>query len=812
MSSSLGNWFQVLGVLTGSAIALSANRTIAQITPDATLPNNSRVITQRNIKIIEGGTQLGNNLFHSFEQFSLPTGTTAYFNNTFDTQNIISRVTGKSISNIDGTLKANGTANLFLINPNGIVFGPNAALNIGGSFLATTANSINFADGSKFSATATQTTPLLTVSVPVGLQFGATANPIRNRSRTPASATNIFNRPVGLQVQSGKTLALVGGDLTLEGGTLTAPGGQIVLASVGANSLVNLSPNSQGWQLSYEGVPNFQNILIADKKIPSFVNTGNEGGGNIYIQGKRVTITGNSQIFTTSTSSQPTGNLTVTASELVELSATNACLVVTSLGSGQIGNLTINTKNLIVRNGAQVFISGRGSGSGGKLTVNASESVELTGGYLFQNGIFLPSGLFSATFATGDAGDITINTGKLRVQGGAQISTQSSGLRLFPSRQFLPATGKGGNLTVNASQSVEVSGTSLTGISSNLSASTQGYGAAGNVTLNTKQLIVRDEGTIAVNSQLPNEYIYLGDPQKLGKAGELNINARSILLDNKGLLASETDVGNGGNIKLQVRDLLLMRRNSQITTNAGGLEAAGDGGNIKIDAPGGFIVAAPDENNDITANAFSGSGGRIEIKSAGIFNFEQRSRQQLANILATKNPSQLDPQILPTNDITAISQTNPNLSGQVNLNVPDTDPSRGLVELPIILVDPSQLIATSCTSSGEQSKSSFIVTGRGGIVPSPAEPLLPSDEVLVHWIDLLGENAQNGWQRANGSGQEVDVMPSAAPIVEAQGWVVNAKGEIILVANAPNITPDGALSSPASCYVGLGGKDRSQAK
>jgi len=113
------------------------------------------------------------------------------------------------------------------------VFGPNAALNIGGSFLATTANSINFADGSKFSATATQTTPLLTVSIPVGLQFGATANPIRNRSRTPASATNIFNRPVGLQVQSGKTLALVGGDLTLEGGTLTAPGGQIVLASVG---------------------------------------------------------------------------------------------------------------------------------------------------------------------------------------------------------------------------------------------------------------------------------------------------------------------------------------------------------------------------------------------------------------------------------------------------------------------------------------------------------------------------------------------------------------------------------------------------
>ncbi|MBV6626257.1 MAG: filamentous hemagglutinin N-terminal domain-containing protein [Rivularia sp. (in: Bacteria)] len=751
--------FHKLAAATFATLAFYVNSANAEIIPDKTLPNHSSLTTQNNIKIIEGGTQAGINLFHSFEQFSVPGNTTAYFNNIQNVQNIITRITGKSISNINGTVRANGSANLFLINPNGIVFGENAALDIGGSFLATTASSINFADGTKFSATQSETAPILTINVPAGLQFGSTPAPIRNQSQASVNgATNFFGQPIGLQVSTGKTLALIGGDLILEGGNLTADSGRIELGSVAGNSFVNLNSIDKGWFLGYENVTNFQDIQLIrgntnDSIVGSIVSvSGKDGGGSISVQGNSVELIGNFVRLSTATTDN-----------------TNA------------GDIIINATKFVVADGAQVLAFTSGKGAAGNIIVNASDSVELIGTFIDENGNTINSGLINATAGDGNGGNLTINTSRLAIYDGARVSVQTSFKPGSDNSQFILATGKAGNLTVNASELVELAGKSITDRSSTLVSSTSNSADAGKIAIATKQLIVRDKAEISVSSQfpeLPLTFTIVGDKTNLGNAGQLQIAADSILLDNQGKLISETESASGGNINLQLKDVLLLRRNSQISTNAGKAGLDGDGGNINIDIPNGFIVALPEENSDITANAFTGAGGRVDINATGIFGIQPRSRDELIEILATNQANELNPQKLLTSDITAISVQNPNLNGELNIIAQDVQPTREVVQTPEIPVDTK--VSQVCRfRRGNQSE--FVFSRRGGLPPLPSEVLKSDSALSVGWIE--GETTGDEKMGRRGDGEKA----KQNPIVEATAWVKHKNGDIYFVAGKGNV-------------------------
>ncbi|MGL5078461.1 MAG: filamentous hemagglutinin N-terminal domain-containing protein, partial [Waterburya sp.] len=325
---------------------LATDISIAQVTSDGTV--NTQVNQNGNVAEITGGETRGSNLFHSFQDFSVSTGNEAAFLNANDIANIFSRVTGGNISNIDGLISANGSANLFLINPAGIIFGENARLDVGGSFYGSSASSILFEDG-EFSATDLENPPVLTINAPIGLGFRDQPGDIVNRSdRTSNNALTVF---------PSQTIALIGGNVTFDGGTVIAPGGNVELGGLTAAGEIGI--NNDGSLSFPDGVARSDVSLQNGSGV--FVSSG--GGGNITVNARNFELLDSAFLAGIDSGlgspDAQAGDININAANNVALDgqSSNLTAINNSVSDNAIGNageINISARNISLNNGGQI--------------------------------------------------------------------------------------------------------------------------------------------------------------------------------------------------------------------------------------------------------------------------------------------------------------------------------------------------------------------------------------------------------------------------------------------------------------------------
>ncbi|MGG6268888.1 filamentous hemagglutinin N-terminal domain-containing protein [Leptolyngbya sp. AN03gr2] len=465
----------------------------------------------------------------------------------------------------------------------------------------------------------------------------------------------------------------------------------------------------------------------------SFINnrvtrTGNGNAGDIQILGNSLILRDRASFEAFTQGRGNAGNIVLEIGDRVLLDESIISNIVGSvlapgqLGEGKGGTIRIETNQLSLLNGAQLQASTFGRGNAGNIEIKTHDTVFLSGTRLFRNRS-LPSAIFSvvASNSIGKGGNIQIETSSMSMKDFARVSVSTGG------------RGDAGSIDINARNAVSLDSRSL------ISATSEGNteSRSGNVRITSALLSISDRAQVSVDSE------------GSGIAGNIEVNARQVRLNNRGFIVAESASQDGGNIKIENADLLLMRRGSAISTTAA---AGGNGGNITIDAK--TIVAPARENSNIRANAFTGSGGRVEINTQGLFGIQPRSQPTVES------------------DITASSQFG--VQGRVTIAQPDVQPTQGITELPVDLLDASNQIAQICPRGRDLGR--FVVSGRGS---APSNPLkyLPGTSILTPLMTM--EDSANR--------SAVQTMPQPPQLVEAQGWIRTPNGEIALVARSSEV-------------------------
>ncbi|BAZ50272.1 hypothetical protein NIES4103_28880 [Nostoc sp. NIES-4103] len=586
------------GILLSLTFATNV-KALAQVTADQTLGTQVVDIGLRSF-ILDGTTVDNTNLFHSFSNFNVPNSGAAIFLNEPNIVNIFARVTGGTASNIQGLIRTQGSANLFLMNPNGIIFGKNAQLNIGGSFVATTANSIQFPGGAEFSSTSSVTPENTLLSVnPTAFLFNQIA----------AQGTNSIENRAALEVPNNKTLILLGGrvaptpestgQILMDGGRIFALDGRIEIGGLTAPGIVGLNVDGDNLRLNFP-----ENVARVNA---SFVNQSaaavfGASGGNIIVNANDFNLLNSSNLYTGIVVNQgipsvQAGDISINATGIVTI-ADQSDIGNTSIQPGNSGNINVVAESLKIINGSGIQATAT-QGNSGVVNIKVNDTVSLSGrgGGTFSDRSLSPSVItsnvrrprdssvsssppnLSGTPTSGKSGGINIQAQNLTLADGGLISATN----------FL--ADDSGDIKIQADNSITLNDSAA------IFSITNGKGNAGNLSITTNRLILENSSQLSTST--------FGS----SNAGNINITARDISVDNSLIIASAlsfpgviSNVGDAGNVNIQTGKISLT--NSGSISSASGEpepgETIGRGGNINITATDSIEIDSQNSTDFIT--------------------------------------------------------------------------------------------------------------------------------------------------------------------------------------------------------------------
>ncbi|MDJ0680050.1 MAG: filamentous hemagglutinin N-terminal domain-containing protein [Xenococcaceae cyanobacterium MO_167.B52] len=649
------------------------NSASAQLIPDQSLGNESSIVNStNNLLQIEGGATRGNNLFHSFREFNVNTNQEVFFNNSINIESIFTRVTGGNISNIDGLVSNVGQADLFILNPAGIVFGENAQINIGGSLFVTTAESILFGNNFEFSAINPNTPPLLTVNMPIGLQLGENAGDIINKAnfvkeerfgeeqlplifpianRNIPREQKIVNTLVGLEVNRGDNITFVGGNIILDGGGLSALGGKIELGGLATKGIIRIDSNGN---LVFP-----ENLALSDIKLinDSSIDVQGSGNGDIIITGQNIEVRDGSTLLAGirafegsaaakagdiiingidrvafdgvrgANSKRDGENFHSSASNTVGLTLekqfgieNNSQFELVINGRGQGGNIEINTKQLDITNGARIISLTFGEGNSGDILINATEEINLKTDEDFfkqNNRTQVRTVINNTIFATKDvnSGKIKINTPSLNLLNRSNITS-----RIFRGE----GGGNAGNIEINTQYLNLVDDARIIQLINNRNLKEGDTANLGDIIINAEeQVSVTGINNRNRDSRIVNVFnkgqanVFKGT----GNTGDIIFNTQNFRLANGSKVSNRiTGRGSTGNIIINAGKKVILdsKKASQSaifnTINAGG---NGQAGNIVINTEELLLTNGSLISQNLAPQG-KGSLGKIEINANNI--------------------------------------------------------------------------------------------------------------------------------------------------------------------------------------------------